>query len=180
VLAVAAVAIAPLLHRAVREVVTLPLRHEDIIRQQAREKDLDPSLIAAVIYAESKFRDDQTSAAGAEGLMQLTPATARDIARRSGATNFHLEDLGDPQVNIAYGSYQLRYLLERYGGNRVLATAAYNAGEGSVDRWLVQARVEDRAFRVSEIPYAETRNYVQRVLDAQRRYRKEYRSELGL
>jgi soluble lytic murein transglycosylase len=164
VLAVAAVAIAPLLHRAVREVVTLPLRHEDIIRQQAREK----------------VRDDQTSAAGAEGLMQLTPATARDIARRSGATNFHLEDLGDPQVNIAYGSYQLRYLLERYGGNRVLATAAYNAGEGSVDRWLVQARVEDRAFRVSEIPYAETRNYVQRVLDAQRRYRKEYRSELGL
>jgi soluble lytic murein transglycosylase len=180
VLAIAAIAIAPLLDRAVKEVVSLPLRHEDIIRQQARDKGLDPALIAAVIYAESKFRDDQTSAAGAQGLMQLTPETARDIARRSGATNFQLDDLADPQVNISYGSYQLRYLLDRYGSNRVLAVAAYNAGEGNVDRWLVKSRVEDRAFRVSEIPFAETRSYVNRVLDARRRYRKEYRSELGL
>jgi soluble lytic murein transglycosylase len=178
-LAVGLFAMAPLLDRAVKETVTLPLRHEDIIRQQARDKSLDPSLIAAVIYAESKFRD-QTSPAGAKGLMQVTPQTAQDIARRSGATNFRVEDLSTPQVNIAYGSYHLRYLLDRYGENEVLAIAAYNAGEGNVDRWLVRARVADRAFRSSEIPFAETRTYVGRVRGARVQYREEYRDELGI
>src|SRR6476661_10480535 len=82
----------PSFHQAVRE-IALPLRHEDIIRQQARDKGLDPSLIAAVIYAESHFRDGQTSGAGAEGLMQLTPETAKDIARRSGGSAFDVKDL---------------------------------------------------------------------------------------
>src|SRR3954470_9625685 len=107
-----AVALAwPSFHHAVQE-IALPLRHEDIIRQQARDKDLDPALIAAVIYAESRFRDGQRSAAGAVGLMQLTPQTAHDIARRSGATNFRVEDLDTPQVNISYGAFYLRYLLD--------------------------------------------------------------------
>src|SRR5919205_587849 len=86
----------PGFHHAVRE-IALPLRHEDIIRQQAREKDLDPALIAGVIYAESKFRDGQVSSAGAQGLMQITPETAGDIARWSGGTAFTTRDLGSPQ-----------------------------------------------------------------------------------
>src|SRR6478735_7913694 len=116
----------PSFHHAVRE-IALPLRHEDIIRQQAHDKGLDPALIAAVIYAESHFRDGQTSAAGAQGLMQLTPATARYIAHKSGGTQFVVDDLGTPQVNIAYGAYYLRYLLRRYDGNVDFALAAYNA-----------------------------------------------------
>src|SRR3954464_8158519 len=100
VVASLAVALAwPSFHHAVRE-IALPLRHEDIIRQQARDKGLDPALIAAVIYAESRFRDGQTSPAGAEGLMQITPATARMSARKSGGVSFTVEDLGTPQVNI--------------------------------------------------------------------------------
>jgi soluble lytic murein transglycosylase len=91
---------------AVRE-ITLPLRHEDIIRQQARDKGVDPNLIAAIIYEESRFRD-QTSHAGARGLMQITPATARFIARDSGGAAFTQRDLAMPQVNIAYGTYYLR------------------------------------------------------------------------
>src|SRR3954467_14942295 len=87
-----ALAIAPLFPHAVRE-ITLPLRHEDIIRQQAHDKKIDPALIAGVIYAESRFRDGQTSSAGAEGLMQLTPDTAKDIARWSGGTAFTVKDL---------------------------------------------------------------------------------------
>src|SRR5919205_587846 len=83
----------PGFHHAVRE-IALPLRHEDIIRQQARDKGLDPALIAAVIYAESRFRDGQTSEAGALGLMQITPATAQMIARKSGGVAFTVEDLG--------------------------------------------------------------------------------------
>jgi soluble lytic murein transglycosylase len=170
--------ILPAIHHAVRE-ITLPLRHEDIIRQQAAQKKLDPALVAAVIYTESHFRD-QTSPAGAKGLMQITPDTARYIARLSGGSAFQLDDLGTPQVNIAYGTYYLRYLMRRYGGNEVLALAAYNGGEGNVDRWIGRAGAADRALRVQDIPFPETRAYVGRVEDAKRQYRRTYRAQLGI
>jgi peptidoglycan lytic transglycosylase len=176
---VAGVAIlSPMLHRAVRE-VTLPLRHEDIIRQQSRAKHLDPALVAGVIFAESKFRD-QTSATGAKGLMQIQPETAKFIAHRSGGTAFEIADLGTPQINIQYGTYYLRYLLDRYGENVVLAVAAYNGGETNVDRWIADSGRRGKAFRINDIPFPETRAYVNRVLEAERDYRREYRSELGL
>lgn len=178
-LVVIAVAVAaPLIDRAVRE-VTLPLRHEDIIRQQAREKGLDPALVAAIIYAESKFRD-QTSSTGAKGLMQIQPATAKFIARRSGGRRFEVADLGSPQINIQYGTWYLRYLLGQHEGNVVLAVASYNAGETNVARWVRESRHTGRSFRIEDIPFPETRAYVQCVLDAERDYRREYRSELGL
>jgi peptidoglycan lytic transglycosylase len=178
-LAVAAVAVvAPMLHRAVRE-VTLPLKHEDIIRQQAGDKDLDPALVAAVIFAESKFRD-QTSPTGAKGLMQIQPETAKFIANRSGGTAFEIKDLGTPQINIQYGTYYLRYLLDRYDGNVVLAVAAYNAGETNVSHWIEDSGRHGKAFRIDNIPFPETRAYVKRVQKAERDYRHEYSSELGL
>ena len=178
-LAVAAVAVvAPMLHRAVRE-VTLPLKHEDIIRQQAGDKGLDPALVAAVIFAESKFRD-QTSPTGAKGLMQIQPATARFIARRSGGTAFEIRDLATPQINIAYGSFYLRYLLDRYGQNVVLAVAAYNGGESNVDRWLSESGRRGRLFTPAQIPFSETRAYVDRVLRARSDYRRVYADELGV
>jgi len=174
----AAVLLLPLGEKAVQE-VTLPLRHEDIIRQQARAKHLDPALIAGVIYAETKFRA-RRSAAGAEGLMQITPATARFIAHRSGGTRFRESDLANPQINIQYGTYYLRYLLDRYGGNETLALAAYNGGEGNVDRWLVQASKRAEQFTVDDIPFPETRAYVERVEQARNDYRGTYAHELGL
>jgi soluble lytic murein transglycosylase len=169
-----AAALLPQLDDAVTE-VTLPLRHDDIIRQQAEDKDLDPALIAAVIYAESRFRD-QTSPAGARGLMQVTPATAREIASRSGGTEFVEGDLAEPQINISYGSYYLRFLLGHYGGNEELAIAAYNAGTGNVDKWIAR----DPGLEPAEIPFPETRAYVAKVLDAREEYRRTYRDELGL
>lgn len=176
--AVAAALLAPLFGTAVKE-LTLPLRHEDVIRQQASEKGLDPALIAGVIYAESKFAD-RTSSAGAQGLMQILPETARFIARRSGGTRFRTADLADPEVNIRYGSYYLRYLLDRHGGSEVLALASYNAGETNVARWIARARAAGREFTVDDIPFPETRAYVERVLGARDDYRREYASELGL
>ena len=164
----------PVADKAVQE-VTLPLRHEDVIRQQAADKDLDASLIAAVIYAESHFRD-QTSHAGARGLMQITPQTADEIARRSGGTEFEQGDLGTPQINISYGSWYLRWLLDHYGGNETLAVAAYNAGTGNVDQWIGA----NPGMKAREIPFPETREYVVKVLDARREYRVEYARELGL
>jgi soluble lytic murein transglycosylase len=177
--AVVAAIVAPGVDKAVQE-IALPLRHEDIIRQQAADKGLDPALIAGVIYAESRFRD-QTSHAGAKGLMQLLPSTADDIARKSGGTAFVQGDLADPQVNISYGTYYLRYLLKRYGGNTVLAIAAYNAGEGRVDQWVFDARHRGEDFdHARHIPFPETRHYVQQVLEMRGRYRERYKQELGL
>jgi soluble lytic murein transglycosylase len=176
---VVAAAIAPWADKAVQE-VSLPLRHEDIIRQQAADKGLDPALIAGVIYAESHFVD-QTSHAGATGLMQLMPETAEYIAQKSGGTAFVQGDLASPQVNISYGSWYLRYLMQKYEGREVLALAAYNAGEGKVDEWVAEAGARGEEFRAADhIPFAETRHYVGKVLDARSRYRRTYERELGL
>jgi soluble lytic murein transglycosylase len=159
------------LERGIQE-LTLPLRHEDVIRQQSREKDVDAALIAAVIYAESKF-SDSTSSAGARGLMQITPDAANEIERHSGGTTFSLKDLGDPEINIRYGTYLLRELLDRYDGDVVAALAAYNAGPGNVDEW------GGSDLTVEGIPFPETRAYVEEVLDKQRAYRDKYSKELG-
>jgi peptidoglycan lytic transglycosylase len=171
--------LSPWADKAVQE-IRLPLRHDDIIRQQAEQKNLDASLIAGVIYVESRFRD-QTSHAGAKGLMQIMPSTADYIARKSGGTEFVQGDLATPQINISYGSWYLRYLLDHYHGNTLLALAAYNAGEGKVDEWWREAADRGERFRVADhIPFPETRNYVDKVLEARRSYRREYARELGL
>lgn len=178
VIALAVVLLKPLFDGAVRD-LSLPLRHEAAIRTQAREKRLDPALIAGVIYAESKF-NDSISSAGALGLMQLLPSTAHFIAQRTGGTRFTTEDLSTPDVNIAYGSWYLRYLLDRYGGSEVLALAAYNGGETNVNRWLAAARARGKAFGVEDIPFSETRAYVAKVMQAQKDYAATYPRELGL
>jgi soluble lytic murein transglycosylase len=164
---------------AVRE-IRLPLRHDDIIRQQAADKNVDASLIAAVIYTESRFRD-QTSPVGAKGLMQIMPETADYIARKSGGTQFTRADLATPQINIAYGTWYLRYLLDKYKGNTILTLAAYNGGEGKVDEWRTEASARGEKFKVaSHVPFKETRDYVSRVLSARKDYRATYSTELGL
>jgi soluble lytic murein transglycosylase len=152
--------------------LTLPLRHDDVIRQQSREKGVDAALIAAVIYAESKFQD-RTSSAGARGLMQITPDAAADIERHSGGTTFELGDLADPEINIRYGTFLLAELLERYDGDVVAVLAAYNAGPTNAERW------GGSELTVEGIPFPETRAYVEDVLDKRSEYREEYARELG-
>jgi soluble lytic murein transglycosylase len=157
--------------KAIKE-LTLPLQHEDIIRQQSREKGVDAALIAAVIYSESKFNDAESSA-GARGLMQITPDAADTIARSSEATSFELDDLSDPEINIRYGTFLLKELLERYDGDEAAALAGYNAGPGNADEW------GGSGLTVEEIPFPETRAYVEEVLEKQREYRREYAQQLG-
>jgi peptidoglycan lytic transglycosylase len=156
---------------AIKE-LTLPLRHEDVIRQQAREKDVDAALIAAVIYSESKF-SDATSSAGARGLMQITPEAAKFIEKQSGGTTFKLSDLSDPELNIRYGTFLLRELLDRYDGDEAAALAAYNAGPGNADKW------GGADLSVDQIPFPETRAYVEEVLQKRDEYRRKYARELG-
>jgi len=157
--------------RAIQE-LTLPLRHDDVIRQQAVEKNVDAALIAAVIYSESKF-SEATSSAGARGLMQITPEAAKEIERLSGGTTFKLSDLSDPEINIRYGTFLLHELLERYEGDEVAALAAYNAGPGNADKW------GGPGLTVEEIPFPETRAYVEEVLEKRDAYRHRYARELG-
>jgi len=172
VLATAVVLALPAVRRIVRD-LTLPLAYTSVIREQASEKHLDPALIAAVIYAETKF-DARTSPTGALGLMQIEPATAEFLAHRSGGVSFQIADLAEPRVNISYGAYYLRYLLNQYGGNETLALAAYNGGQTNVDNWLARAHAAGERFTIAAIPFPQTRAYVARVEKAQRSYAKEY------
>ena len=148
--------------------VRYPLRYETIVRAHARNYDLSPTLLAAVIYAESKFEADARSDAGAVGLMQLLPETARGIALRTGGNGFVDSDLLNPEINVRYGSWYLRHLLDRYHDVRT-ALAAYHAGQGNVDEWLSQG---------GGIRFPETRHYVDRVLDAEQVYADVYGDEL--
>jgi soluble lytic murein transglycosylase len=170
--------VSSMIDRAARQ-SGLPLTNASVIREQASAKHLDPALIAAVIYAETKF-EPRPSAAGAEGLMQILPETAYFIAHLSGGTRFTASDLATPRINVAYGSYYLRYLLDHYGGDVMLALAAYNAGETNVDSWVARARTSGEELSEASIPFPETRAYVQRVLNAQGSYRAHYARELGI
>jgi soluble lytic murein transglycosylase len=147
-----------------------PLRYSDIVRGHARNYDLSPALLAAVIEEESKFRADAKSSAGAIGLMQLQPATAKGIAIRTGGTRFVLSDLYNPEINVRYGAWYLHHLLLKYGNER-LALAAYNAGQENVDRWRAQGE---------GVQFPETRAYIDKVERLKGIYRRAYRSELGL
>jgi soluble lytic murein transglycosylase len=140
-----------------------PLRYEHIVRGHAANYRLDPALVAAVIYQESRFRPNARSDAGAVGLMQLLPDTAKGIAARTGGSSFEVDDLYDPEINVRYGSWYLRHLLDKYGSEDG-ALAAYNGGQGNVDRGVI---------------YPETRHYVDRVLELRGIYREAYGSELG-
>jgi peptidoglycan lytic transglycosylase len=133
--------------------VRYPLKYEQIVRGHARNYQLDPALLAAVIYQESKFRSDAKSGSGAIGLMQLQPETAKGIAIRTGGSRFQTNDLYDPEINVRYGSWYLRHLLDKYDDERT-ALAAYNAGQRNVDEWRAQGK---------EIQFSETREYVDRV-----------------
>ncbi len=159
--------------------LALPLSDASIIREQAAAKKLDPALIAAVIYAETRF-DPRPSSAGAQGLMQILPSTAYYLAHLSGGVSFTASDLAEPSVNVAYGSYYLRYLLDHYGGDEMLAVAAYNAGMTNVDEWVARAHAEGTQLSAEAIPFPETREYVRRVLSAQAAYRAAYPRALGI
>jgi soluble lytic murein transglycosylase len=147
-----------------------PLRYEQIVVGHAENYDLEPQLVAAVIYQESKFDAKAVSDSGAVGLMQLLPETAQGIADRTGGTGWHERDLLDPELNVRYGSWYLRHLLDKYGDEE-LALAAYNAGQTNVDRWRA---------RGLGIQFAETRHYVDRVQELKALYAEAYADELGL
>jgi soluble lytic murein transglycosylase len=145
-----------------------PLEYESIIRTHAANHDLDPALVAAMVYVESRFDPNARSAAGAVGLLQLLPETAKGIALRTGGERFVVADLRDPEINVRYGTWYVDHLRERYGDTR-LALAAYHAGQGNVDHWREEGL---------GIVFPETRAYVDEVERVTRVYADAYRDEL--
>jgi soluble lytic murein transglycosylase len=145
-----------------------PLRYEEIIDGHAANYRLDPALLAAVIYQESKFRADARSTSGAIGLMQLLPDTAQGIADRTGGSRFVVDDLYNPELNVRYGAWYLRHLLDKYDSEQ-LALAAYNAGQTNVDEWRAQG---------IGIQFPETRAYVDKVEELRKLYRRIYDDRL--
>jgi soluble lytic murein transglycosylase len=147
-----------------------PLRYSTNVRVYASQDHLDPALLAAVIEAESKFNSDARSDAGAVGLMQLTPSTAKGIAQYTGGSRFRVSDLTNPDINIRYGAWYLGHLLDKYHRDERLALAAYNAGEENVDRWQREH---------VGIQFGETRDYVAKVERLKKIYRRAYPKQLG-
>jgi len=153
--------------------VRYPLKYDATIRGYAKAYHLDPALLAAVIYEESRFQPRITSSAGAIGLMQLLPSTAEGIAQRTGGSHFKVpDDLVNPDLNVRYGSWYLEHLRQKYHGNTALALAAYNAGQSNVDEWLAQKQTP-------LIQFATTRDYVSDILRLQKLYRRAYAKQLG-
>ncbi|MBO8163715.1 MAG: lytic transglycosylase domain-containing protein [Brevibacillus sp.] len=156
-----------------------PIKYKDEIKQAAERFQVDPILITAIIRTESAFHTDRVSPKGATGLMQLMPETADWVIEQAGFQPMAREYLDEPRVNIDIGAWYLRYLLNMFQENDVLAVAAYNAGPGKVSKWLEQRVWDGSPDTIKNIPYGETRHYVQRVLYYKDRYQRIYADEFG-
>jgi soluble lytic murein transglycosylase len=144
-----------------------PLPYTGSFEQHAATASIPSPWAYGVARSESLFMPDIQSSAGAVGLMQLMPATGKQVAKEIRLPYSGLSTLTDPAKNIRLGTAYLGQMAQRYGGNRVLATAAYNAGPSRVDRWLPPSGTQDARIWIESIPFNETRNYVRRVLAAE-------------
>ncbi|QCU90371.1 lytic transglycosylase domain-containing protein [Thiomicrorhabdus sediminis] len=142
-----------------------PTPYKQPVMQHADKNKIDPAWIYGIMRRESAFSDDIRSHAGAVGLMQIMPATAKYIGRKIGAKQIIYRNLTDAQNNIELGSAYLSYLNEKFNGHKVLATASYNAGPKRVDSWLPENGTLAADQWIDSIPFTETRNYVKAVLE---------------
>ena len=157
--------------------IAYPLSYQEEITKYAKEYQLDPARVAAVIYCESSFQPEAVSPAGARGLMQIMPETGGWIAKKlneeSGYTD---ERLFEPELNIRYGCWYLNYLDGRYDGDLTKATAAYHAGGTRVDEWLADKQYSQDGVTLAYIPYDSTRAYVANVKSAYEHYKEKFQS----
>jgi len=150
------------------------LEHRDWIEQYSNAYEVDPYLVSAVIFCESKYRPDAISRAGARGLMQIMPATGAEIAEALGEA-YDPDQLFDPETSIRYGTYYLRMQLDRFDNNPAVVLAAYNAGPHRAEQWVADYGLDSRGH-ICYIPFQETDHYVDKVLGAQKVYEMLYRN----
>lgn len=152
-----------------------PYDYQDTINFYADRYEVDRNLVASVILAESKFRQDATSVHGARGLMQIMPETGSWIATQIEDDSFSVDKLYNVNMNIKYGTWYLSELQTEFEGNEVLALAAYNAGRGNVYEWMEKYHWDIDFKDYTKIPFPETREYVKRVLENKKYYNKLYK-----
>ena len=152
-----------------------PYDYQDTINFYADRYEVDRNLVASVILAESKFRQDATSVHGARGLMQIMPETGSWIATQIEDDSFSVDKLYNVNTNIKYGTWYLSELQTEFEGNEVLALAAYNAGRGNVYEWMEKYHWNINFKDYTKIPFPETREYVKRVLENKKHYNKLYK-----
>ena len=151
-----------------------PQKYEKLVNQYAKENELDPLLVFAIIKAESNFKEDVVSNSGAIGLMQLMESTAQEVADDLGIQITEKEDLFNPEINIQIATYYFAYLLEVYEQNCYLALTAYNAGIGNVNTWIEEGIIQKDGSDIENIPYKETNNYVRKIVRDYRIYQDLY------
>lgn len=155
--------------------MVFPLYFKDTIYQYADEYKLPPELVAAVIKTESNFNVFAESNKGARGLMQITPSTGRWIAEKLKAETYNDDMLFDPDVNIRFGCWYIKYLYNCYDNNMTLVFAAYNGGKGNVDKWLHNEELSSDGKNLDNIPFEETKNFVKKVDNNYMIYKKLYK-----
>lgn len=143
-----------------------PVCYEDLVYKYASEYDIDPFLAASIIKVESSFYSGAQSPKGAIGLMQIMPATGKEIASKLNLRPFCISDLYDPEINIQIGLYYFVRLKKKFNGDLYLSLAAYNGGFKNVKKWLAENRMtlQNSKENIKNIPFKETRKFVQDVL----------------
>ncbi len=159
--------------------IFFPAEYINEIKKYSEEYGVDPYLVMAVIKSESNFEQEAVSHKEARGLMQITQSTAQWLAERIGLTDGGQVDIHNPDTNIRLGCYYLSYLLNLYEGETKCALAAYNAGNGTVDQWLSDSRYSKDGETLYKIPYRETEQYVNKVINYSKIYRILYRVRVG-
>ncbi len=161
-----------LFHNTPSNLLSRSSDYDKIIMSEARNYDLDPLLVASVIWVESRFDPKAESPKGAIGLMQIMPETGEWIANKMDISHYKDTMLKDPATNIKMGCWYLNYLTKQYNGNIKLALAAYNGGIGNVNHWLDTKLITGK--NIDGIPYDETRNYVKQILNIYNKYQNIY------
>lgn len=154
-----------------------PLEYKNIIISNAEEFDIDPALVAAMIFVESKYVSSAQSHRGAKGLMQIMPDTGHWIAEQLSISDFKEDKLLDPMINIMFGCWYIDSLMQQFNKELIVVLAAYNAGRGNVKRWLDNNNWDGRNATIDDLPFDETKNYIKQVLAVYKIYKKIYRFE---
>ncbi|MDD3706579.1 MAG: lytic transglycosylase domain-containing protein [Clostridiaceae bacterium] len=154
-----------------------PIEYKETIIKHGQINNIDPLLLAALIKTESNFEPQAESRKGAKGLMQITPATGEWIAKTINMSNYEEDMLFDPEVNILLGSWYVKHLRDYYKSSFELVFAAYNGGRGNVDKWLKDKNLSSDGMTLDTIPFAETKNYIEKLRKNYNIYKFVYKSE---
>ncbi|NLY86634.1 MAG: lytic transglycosylase domain-containing protein [Tissierellia bacterium] len=156
--------------------IKYPIGYESIIVRYSNEYNVDPYLVASIINVESKYDTNAISNKEARGLMQISPQTGKWASEVLRIDDYSVDDLFDPEINIKIGTWYLSVLLKEFNGNINLVLAAYNAGSGNVNKWLNNTEYSIDGNSLSNIPFKETEDYLERVKDSYRIYSTVYKS----